>query len=115
MDFDVIIRMTSVRLGLSEEECKEVVMFHWKNILHILSNCTYSKVRIKGFANFEIKKTFLKKQNYKFELKYNSALDEWEQTPCLKTQKLFENVQERHKEFKEIYNKYWINYAEVEC
>lgn len=115
MDFDVIIRMTSVRLGLSEEEARDIIMFHWKNVLNILSNCTYSKVRIKGFANFEIKKTFLKKQNYKFVVKYNSSLDDFQNNPSIRTENLFKNTVERYEEFKEIYNKYWIEYAEVEC
>jgi nucleoid DNA-binding protein len=113
MEFDVIIRMTSVRLGISEEDCKDIIMFHWKNVLDILSNCLYSKVRIKGFANFEIKRTFLKKQNYKLTLKYNSAFDEYQHYPSDKTEKLFQSYKARIEEFKYIYEKYWIEYAEA--
>jgi phospholipid/cholesterol/gamma-HCH transport system substrate-binding protein len=48
MDFNVIIRMTSVRLGVSEEVCREAIMFHWSNVHDILSNVESISVNFKN-------------------------------------------------------------------
>jgi len=104
-EFDVIIRMTAVRVGIDEEIVREIVMFHWKNIHRILSNCEYSKVRIKKFGNFEIRKTFLKRMFNK--LKYIHMDDYTHISDSEKGKKIFTYQLEKEKEFLEIYKKYW--------
>ncbi len=107
LDFNVIIRMTSVRLGVSEEVCREAIMFHWSNVHDILSNVEYSKVKIKGFANFEVRKNFLKKQQHKMWVKLNAAKQLYLNTPVDRVKNQLDNVQSKYDQFLEIYLKYW--------
>jgi hypothetical protein len=99
--------MTSVRLGVSEEVCREAIMFHWSNVHDILSNVEYSKVKIKGFANFEVRKNFLKKQQHKMWVKLNAAKQLYLNTPVDRVKNQLDNVQSKYDQFLEIYLKYW--------
>lgn len=107
IDFNVIIRLTSVRLGVSEEVCREAIMFHWENINDILSNVSYSKVKIKGFANFEVRKNFLKKQEGKLLSKLNYLRVAVEKNPSKKNLSLLAGTEDKYNQFLEIYSKYW--------
>jgi hypothetical protein len=107
IDFNVIIRLTSVRLGVSEEVCREAIMFHWENVNDILSNVSYSKVKIKGFANFEVRKNFLKKQEGKLLSKLNYLRVAVEKNPSKKNLALLAGTEDKYNQFLEIYSKYW--------
>lgn len=104
-ELDVIIRMTAVRVGIEEDVCREIIMFHWKNIHRILSTCEYSKLRIKKFGNFEIRKTFLKRMHSKLKYIHIDDLDAI--TTSEKGRKVISYQLEKEKEFLEIYKKYW--------
>ena len=68
-DFSHIINITSCRVGKGYDECEHIIMFQWKLIHDQLSTCEYSKIRVKNFGNFEIKKSFLESYKKKLEKK----------------------------------------------
>ena len=81
VNFDLIPQMTACRVGVDENICRDVIMFHWKLVADLLSSATYTKVRVKGFANFEMKRIFLKKYYNKSFVNITSATNYLEQNP----------------------------------
>lgn len=111
VNFDLIPQMTACRVGVDENICRDVIMFHWKLVADLLSSATYTKVRVKGFANFEMKRIFLKKYYNKSFVNITSATNYLEQNPQSKrAQDLVDGAQTTHELIKEIYLKHWIEY-----
>jgi hypothetical protein len=112
VNFDLIPQMTACRVGVDENICREVIMFHWKLVSDLLSSCVYTKVRVKGFANFEMKRIFLKKVYAKTLHNVEAANENLLQFPNSKrAQDLVLSANKNAELITEIYLKHWIEYA----
>lgn len=112
VNFDLIPQMTACRVGVDEDICRDIIMFHWKLVSDLLSSCVYTKVRVKGFANFEMKRVFLKKVYAKVNSNLDAAKINIANYPdSKKAQDLYMNATNNALFIKDIYLKHWIEYA----
>jgi Ribonuclease G/E len=105
-DFSHIINITSCRVGKGYDECEHIIMFQWKLIHDQLSNCEFSKIRVKNFGNFEIKKSFLESYKKKLEKKIQYFEEEDYDTTTQRTRALMDDLSSKLGTFQEIYDKY---------
>ncbi len=105
-DFSHVINMTSVRLAKEYGVCEGIIMFQWSLIHDMLENCDYSKIRIKNFGNFEIKKSFLESYRKKLEKKLENLHDYSTVNNGQRTQNLIQDLETKKVLFEELYKKY---------
>lgn len=108
-DFSHIINITSCRIGKDYDLCESVIMFQWSLIHKLLSGAEFSKIRIKNFGNFEIKKSFLESYNKKMNKRVSFLQNEYNEFPGEKVKNLLEDSILKVKEFESIYKKYSKN------
>lgn len=108
-DFKHIINITAGRITTDPEVCKHVIMFQWKLVEQLLSTGEYSKVRVKGFGNFEIKKSFLESYKKKIHKRLVSAMLDDEHNPTVKTANILRDTKLAYELFESIYLKFSKN------